>query len=155
MTNLNKAMLIGRLGRDPELRYTKSGQAVANFSIATNDTWNDKQGNRQEKTEWHNVVAWGKQAEFVGNYLKKGRLVYVEGRLQTNDWTDNQNVKHYRTEVVANNIQGLDRTEGGAPGGGGGGAPQEYSQPPQGGPPPQEPTGSSQDEPYLEDDIPF
>ncbi|MBI4082444.1 MAG: single-stranded DNA-binding protein [Candidatus Lambdaproteobacteria bacterium] len=109
---LNKAMLIGNLGRDPEIRYTKSGEAVANFTLATSDVWRDKAGAKQEKTEWHNIVAFGKLADLVQTYLKKGRRVYVEGRLQTRDWVDNQNVKHYRTEVVANNVQFLDRTQG-------------------------------------------
>ncbi|HUJ75933.1 MAG TPA: single-stranded DNA-binding protein, partial [bacterium] len=113
---LNKAMLIGRLGKDPEIRYTKAGDAVANFTLATDDTWRDKQGNKQERTEWHTIVAWGRLADFVQNYLKKGRQIYVEGRLQTRDWTDQQNVKHYRTEVVANTI----RFVGPNPEGGGG-----------------------------------
>lgn len=121
MSNLNKVHLIGRLGRDPELRYTKTGQAVCNFSIATSENWKDKQGNKQESTEWHNIVAWAGQAEFAGNYLRKGRLVYIEGRLQTRDWVDNANVKHYRTEVVANNVQGLDRADASQ----GGARPQE------------------------------
>ena len=107
--NLNKVMLIGRLGRDPEIRYTNSGSAVANFSIATTETWKDKQGERQERTEWHNIVAWGALASFAQNYLAKGKLVYVEGRLQTRDWTDNQNVKRYKTECVANTIRFMEK----------------------------------------------
>ena len=167
--------LIGRLGRDPETRYTKSGAPVVNFSIATDESWKDRSGNKQERTTWHDIVAWSAQAEFVQNYLRKGRLVYIEGRLQTRDWTDANNVKHYRTEIVANSVQGLDRPpEGtGAPQGGyssghsAGGEQGGYSGPPQGPPqggqqPPQGqspqgggPQGPPQDEPYLEDDIPF
>jgi len=149
--NLNKVMLIGRLGRDPEMRYTNSGSAVANFSIATTDTWKDKQGQKQERTEWHNLVAWGRLADFCQNYLKKGKLIYVEGRLQTRDWTDNQNVKHYRTEIVANTINFMEKLgdSSGAPQGQG-----SYQSPPQqdrgpDGPPP------PPDSAYLEDDIPF
>ena len=97
MGSLNRAMLIGRLGRDPELRYTKSGGAVASFSIATDSRWKDKEGNQQERTDWHNIVAWGNLADLAQKYLKKGRLVYIEGRLQTSDWVDNQNVKRYKT----------------------------------------------------------
>ena len=152
---LNKAMLIGNLGRDPEIRYTKSGDAVANFSLATSDTWRDKQGNRQERTEWHNVVAFGRLADFAQNYLKTGRRVYVEGRIQTRDWTDNQNVKHYRTEVVANNIQFLDRAPEGE-GRGGGAQRQDYGggQGQQGGQP-QQPGDPGPEGAYVEDDIPF
>ena len=161
--SLNKVMLIGRLGRDPEMRYTQSGTAVANFSLATDDNWRDKQGNKQERTEWHNIVAWGKLADTVNNYLKKGRQVYVEGRLQTRDWTDNANVKHYRTEIVASTVTFLggpgERQGGGAPAGNYGG-PQgapggSQGGPPQGqgGPPPQD--DSYDQGGYMEDDIPF
>ena len=164
MSNLNKAMLIGRLGQDPELRYTKSGSAVTSFSMATNDYWKDKQGNKQEKTDWHNIVAWGGLAEFVSNYLRKGKLVYVEGRLQTRDWVDQQNLKHYKTEIVASTVQTLERQSGEGPQGGeerqGSRNYPDYS-------PVAESQGQSQaqnqgaanakegEEPYLEDDIPF
>jgi single-strand DNA-binding protein len=104
---LNKVMLIGRLGQDPELRYTPSGKSVANFSLATNMVWKDQDGNNQEKTEWHRIVVWGKQAENVGQYLKKGAQVYVEGRLQTRSWQDQNNVTKYTTEVVADAFQML------------------------------------------------
>jgi single-strand DNA-binding protein len=150
--NLNKVMLIGRLGRDPETRYTNSGSAVANFSIATTDTWKDKQGQKQERTEWHNIVAWARLADFSQNYLKKGRLIYVEGRLQTRDWTDNQNVKHYKTEVVANNILFMEGREAAQRSQGGGGAAYEEPQQQQEGPPPE---GGEEESPYMEDDIPF
>ena len=103
MGNLNKVMLIGRLGKDPEIRYTQSGSAVANFTLATNEYWNDSQGQRQEKTEWHNIVVWNKLADLAQNYLKQGSQVYLEGRIQTNSWDDAQTgQKRYRTEVVAN-----------------------------------------------------
>ena len=157
--NLNKTMLIGRLGRDPEVRYTASGSAVANFSIATTDNWKDKSGQKQERTEWHNVVAWGRLADFAQNYLKKGKLIYVEGRLQTRDWTDNQNVKHYRTEVVANIINFMEKL-GDSPGAETGGRPSynpPQNQPQGGGQPPQQDNGPPpmDDGPYMEDDIPF
>lgn len=156
--NLNKVMLIGRLGRDPEIRYTNSGSAVANFSLATTDTWKDKGGQRQERTEWHNIVAWGRLADFSQNYLKKGKLIYVEGRLQTRDWTDNQNVKHWKTETVANTINFMEKLgegEGrgqdqGAPQGGG--TPYEDPGPQDPGPPPEQ---GGEGGAYVEDDIPF
>ncbi len=114
--NLNKAMVIGNLTRDPEVRSTASGATVTNFSVATNLVWTDQQGQRQEKAEFHNVVAWRKLGEICGQYLKKGSKVYVEGRLQTNEWTGNDGVKRYRTEIVAENMIMLDR--GGSSGGG-------------------------------------
>ena len=97
---LNKVMLIGRLGRDPEIRYTQSGNAVASFSIATSEYWRDKQGQRQEKTEWHDIVAWDRLADQAQSYLKKGSMVYIEGKLQTRSWDDQQGQKKYRTEIV-------------------------------------------------------
>ena len=108
MANLNKVMLIGRLGQDPEIRYTQSGSAVANFSIATNEFWTDKQGEKKEKTDWHNIVAWSKQADLVQSYLKKGSQVYIEGKIQNNDWEDQEGKKHYKTEIVVTSIQFLD-----------------------------------------------
>jgi len=108
MANLNKVTLIGRLGQDPEIRYTQSGNAVANATIATNDYWTDKQGEKQERTEWHSLVLWGKLADLAQSYLKKGSQVYVEGRLQTRDWEDQQGQKHYKTEVVVTTMQFLD-----------------------------------------------
>ena len=104
---LNKVMLIGRLGSDPELRYTPSGLAVAKFSIATNMVWKDQQGNQQEKTQWHRIVAWRRLAEIAGEYLKKGRSVYVEGRLETRSYVDKDNQTRYITEVIADTIQML------------------------------------------------
>lgn len=105
--SVNKVMLIGRLGTDPEVRYTSGGGAVANFSMATNDTWTDKSGQRQERTEWHRIVVWGKTAELCGQYLSKGRQAYIEGRLQTREWTDKEGQKRYTTEVVAQTVQFL------------------------------------------------
>ena len=107
MASVNKVILLGNLGADPELRYTNSGTAVANFRIATNERWSDKNGTAQERTEWHNIVAWGKLAEICGKYLKKGRSVYVEGRLQTRSWDDQAGNKRYTTEVVAQVMQML------------------------------------------------
>lgn len=100
-------MLIGRLGQDPELKYTPSGAAVANFSLATTESWSDKSGQRQEKTEWHRIVVWGKLAELCNQYLAKGRQAFVEGSLQTRSWDDQNGQKRYMTEVVARNIQFL------------------------------------------------
>jgi single-strand DNA-binding protein len=107
MASVNKVILVGNLGADPELRYTNSGAAVANFRIATNERWNDKNGQQQERTEWHNIVAWGKLGEICGKYLKKGRSVYVEGRLQTRSWEDHSGNKRYTTEIVAQVMQML------------------------------------------------
>ena len=109
--NLNKVMLIGRLGRDPEVRNLDNGGAVANFSLATTDSWKDKQGQRQERTEWHSIVAWGALSSFAQNYLVKGRLIFVEGRLQTRNW-EKDGVKQYKTEVVAHSIQFMEPKDG-------------------------------------------
>jgi len=105
---VNKVILIGRLGSDPELRYTPNGDAVANFRIATNRVWKDKEGNQQEKTEWHRIVAWRKLAERCGEYLKKGSHVYIEGRLETRSWEGKNGNKRYVTEVIANQMQMLE-----------------------------------------------
>lgn len=105
--SLNKVQLIGNLGKDPELKYTPSGVAVATFSIATSESWKDQEGNQQEKTEWHNIVAWRKLAEIVGEYLKKGKKVYIEGKLQTRSY-DKDGVKRYITEIVADQLIMLD-----------------------------------------------
>ncbi|MFQ5513309.1 MAG: single-stranded DNA-binding protein [Myxococcota bacterium] len=98
---LNKVMLIGNLGRDPELRYTQNGQAVANFTLATNETWTNRNGEAQERTEWHRIVVWGKLAEIANEYLAKGKQVYVEGRLQTREWEDREGKKRSTTEITA------------------------------------------------------
>jgi single-strand DNA-binding protein len=137
---VNKVILIGNLGADPEVRFTPGGQAVANFRIATSDSWTDKNGQKQERTEWHRIVVWGKLAELCGEYLKKGRQCFVEGRLQTREWTDKENRKNYTTEVVAGSVTflgGRDAGEGSGTGGRrGGGAPSrggdDYGPPPPG-----------------------
>lgn len=110
--NLNKAMIIGNLTRDPEMRTTPSGANVASFSVATSLVWTDQGGQQQKKTEFHNIVAWRKLAEICGQYLRKGSKVYVEGRLQTTEWTGQDNIKRYRTEIVAENMIMLDRQGG-------------------------------------------
>ncbi len=107
MAGVNKVMLIGRLGQDPEVRYTTSGGAVANFSLATSENWTDKNGQKQERTEWHKVVVWGKVAELCGQYLSKGRQAFIEGRLQTREWMDKEGQKRYTTEIVAQTVQFL------------------------------------------------
>ncbi len=101
---LNKAILIGNLGQDPEMRYTQSGVAVANFNIATSETWKNKEGEKETRTEWHRIVAFGKLGEICGEYLAKGKQVYIEGRIQTRDWEDKEGVKRYTTEIVANQM---------------------------------------------------
>jgi single-strand DNA-binding protein len=107
MASVNKVILIGNLGADPELRYANTGAAVANLRLATNEVWTDKSGEKQERTEWHRVVVWGKQAENCAKYLKKGRPVYVEGRLRTREWEDQAGNKRYTTEIQAQTIQFL------------------------------------------------
>ena len=108
MAGINKAILVGRLGSDPEVRYTPSGVAVANFSIATSEEWKDKDtGEKKERTEWHRIVAWRRLGEICGEYLSKGRQVYIEGRIQTRDWEDRDGNKRYTTEIVATDVQFL------------------------------------------------
>lgn len=103
--SVNKAILIGRLGKDPELKYTSSGKAMASFSLATSERWTDKDGNKQDKTTWHNIVAWGKQAEVMKEYLVKGKEVYIEGRIDNRSYEDKDNVKKYISEVVVQSFQ--------------------------------------------------
>ena len=130
MASVNKVILLGNLGRDPETRYTTGGDAVTNLSIATSEQWKDKSGEKQERTEWHRVVLFGRQAEIAGEYLKKGRSVYIEGRLQTRKYTDKDGVEKYSTEIVGDRMQliGSARDAGGSGGdaefSGGGGAPR-------------------------------
>lgn len=120
MASINKVILIGNLGRDPEVRYTTSGAAICNVTIATSRNWKDKNsGERMEETEWHRVVFFDRLAEIAGEYLKKGRPVYVEGRLKTRKWTDKDGVEKYTTEIMADNMQLLGGREGGGGGGGG------------------------------------
>jgi len=150
MAGVNKVILIGNLGRDPELRYTPGGQPVANFSIATSESWNKKDGSgREERTEWHRIVAWGRTAELCAQYLAKGRTVYIEGRLQTREWENKEGQKQRTTEVIANTVQFI-----GGGGGGGSGAPRGAQG--GGGAPSGGGAGSGFDGgPPPEDDIPF
>ena len=117
---INKVILVGRLGKDPEIKSTPGGTTVAKFTMATDERFTDRNGEKQERTEWHNIVAWAKLAEICGQYLKKGKLVYIEGQLRTDSWDDKESgQKRYRTEIVANTMQMLDR-RGDEEGGGGG-----------------------------------
>ena len=144
--DLNRASILGRLTRDPEVKSTPSGQSVANLGVATNRVWTDKSGSKQEKVEYHNLVLWGKLADIAGQYLSKGRRVYMEGRLETRDWTGQDGVKKYRTEIIADNLIMLDGPQGS------GGAPRE-----DGPPPPSDsgmPASGGEDEIKVED-IPF
>src|SRR5712691_3679159 len=111
MASLNKVILIGNLGRDPEVKYTQNGSAVANLSVATNEAWTDKAGEKQERTEWHRIVVWGKQAEIAGEYLTKGKQIFVEGSLQTREWNDKEGNKRQTTEVKAQRLIMLGRGE--------------------------------------------
>ena len=130
--SVNKVILVGRLGRDPETRYTGGGQAVANFSVATDETYKDKAGERQKRTEWHKIVVWGKQAEIAQQYLKKGSLIFIEGRIQSREWQDKEGQKRTSFEIVATNFRMLGgRGDGGAGGGGaamGGARAEEHDQ---------------------------
>jgi len=149
---VNKVILIGNLGRDPEVRYTASGTAAANFPVATNETWKDRNGERQEKAEFHRIVAWSRLAEVCGEYLRKGSKVYIEGRLQTRKWQDQNGQDRYTTEIVANEMQMLDSRSGGggaAPMGGGEQRPAQAPAAETGG-------GGAQEAPAdFDDDIPF
>jgi single-strand DNA-binding protein len=141
MAGVNKVILIGNLGRDPEVRYTTGGTPVANFTLATGEQWTDSStGEKKERTEWHKIVVWGKQAEIAGQYLRKGKQVYVEGSLQTREWTDREGNKRYTTEVKALRFQMLGRA---------GDAPAPVAEP--------EEAGAVADSGggYAEDDIPF
>ena len=117
MASVNKVIIVGNVGRDPELRYTQSGQPVASFSIATNERFKDKDGNWKDRTEWHRIVAWARLAEICGEYLRKGSQVYVEGRIQTRDWEDKEGNKRQTTEIIALGMQMLGRRggDGGGP----------------------------------------
>jgi single-strand DNA-binding protein len=160
--SVNKAILVGNLGKDPELRYTPSGTAVCTFSLATTERFKNKQGEQQDKTEWHNIVVWAGLAEICGKYLTKGKQVYIEGRIQNRSYDDRDGNKRYISEVVASEMQMLSRAgEQGSGGGGGGGgysAPQNNAS--SGGSRPttqvNEPAGRPEDPPFNpDDDIPF
>src|SRR5579872_5348712 len=119
--SVNKVILVGRLGRDPETRYTGGGQAVANFSIATDESYKDRNGEKQKRTEWHKIVVWGKQAEIAQQYLKKGSLLFIEGRIQSREWQDKEGQKRTSFEIVASNFRMLGgRSDAAAAGAGGG-----------------------------------
>ena len=139
---VNIAIVVGNLGRDPEVRFTQNGRAVANFSVATSESWTGQDGSPQERTEWHNIVVWGKQAEACGQYLAKGRQVFVQGRIQTRKWTDQNGQDRYTTEIVAQRVQFL--------GGGGGARASQESQDQGFGE-----SSSSFQSPPIDDDIPF
>lgn len=155
MASVNKVILIGNLGRDPEVRYMPSGEAITNISVATTDTWKDKSGEKQEKTEWHRVAFFGKTAEIAGEYLKKGSQVYIEGRLQTRKWQDKEGQDKYTTEIIADRMQMLGGRGGGGSGSDsmGGGGRDAQSPPPAGAETKRPKTGGDFDD--FDDDIPF
>ena len=154
---VNKAVILGNVGNDPELRYMSNGKAVANFTVATSEQWKDQQGQKQERVEWHRMVAYDKLAEIIGQYVKKGSKLYLEGKLQTREWTDQQGQKKYTTEIIVSEMQMLD------------GKPQQGSQQPQGHQQPQRQQApqnngyqqarsqpvQQQDAPQFDDDLPW
>lgn len=151
MASVNKVILVGNLGRDPEVRYMANGEAVCNFSIATTDSWKDKNGEKQERTEWHNIVMYRRLAEIAGEYLKKGAPVYLEGKLQTRKWQDKDGKDRYTTEILADQMQMLGgRGEGGGQSGGGQ-APSQRQQAPAQRQSAPAPSGGN----VPDDDIPF
>jgi single-strand DNA-binding protein len=155
MGSVNKVILVGNLGADPELKYTPSNRPVCNLSIATNEVWKDKTGQKQEKTEWHRVNVWGEQAEHCSKYLAKGRSVYVEGRLQTRSWDDKDGKKRYSTEVVAERVvflQGAGGAAGGADSAAGGRGKRGFGEESPASPPAAEAPAAP---PPGDDDIPF
>ena len=154
---VNKAVILGNVGNDPELRFMSNGKAVANFTVATSEQWKDQQGQKQERTEWHRMVAYDKLAEIIGQYVKKGSKLYLDGKLQTREWTDQQGQKKYTTEIIVSEMQMLD------------GKPQQGSQQPQGQQQPQRQQApqnngyqqarnqpvQQQDAPQFDDDLPW
>jgi len=145
--SVNKAILVGNLGKDPELRYTPAGTAVCTFSLATTDRFKNKQGEQQDRTEWHNIVAWAGLAEICGKYLNKGKQVYIEGRIQSRSYDDRDGNKRYITEIVASEMQMLSRAGEQGAGSGSGNRPASQGF---------EPAGNSQEPPFNpDDDIPF
>ena len=154
MASLNKVMLIGNLGKDPEVRYTAGGTAVASFSLATSEKFKGKSGDWEEKTEWHNITLWARLAEIAGEYLSKGKTVYIEGRLQTRKWQDKDGKDRYTTEIVGEKMQMLSgKGEGGSGGGSGSGGGRPSARPSQ----QEHSQGSSYEEPVFnpDDEIPF
>ena len=158
MASVNKVILVGNLGRDPEVRYSPDGAAICNVSIATTSNWKDKNsGERREETEWHRVVFYNRLAEIAGEYLRKGRPVYVEGRLKTRKWQNKEGVDQYTTEIVADQMQmlgGRDGGDGGSMGGGGEGAPRPAARAPQA-QRPAAPAAAGANLADMDDDIPF
>ena len=161
MASVNKVIIVGNLGKDPEMRYTQNNTAVCNFTVATTDNWTDKQsGDRQERTEWHNIVAWSRLGEICGQYLHKGKQVYVEGRLQTRKWQDRDGKDRWTTEIVANTMQMLGRKDdfesGAAPRGPAQAQGQQaQGQQAQGGSEFNAPPAPAQAAPDDDDDLPF
>ena len=159
MASVNKVIIVGNLGKDPEVRYAPSGSAICNITIATSRQWKDKtSGEKQEETEWHRVVFYDRLAEIAGEYLKKGRPVYVEGRLKTRKWTDKEGVEKFTTEIVAAEMQLLGGREGGGGDDGGGGGGQRSAPAPRpaaGRPAASAPAKSSTGFDDMDDDIPF
>ena len=142
MSGVNKVIVLGRLGQDPELKYTPNGAAVCNFTVATSESWNDKNsGQKQEKTEWHRIVVWGKLAELCNQYLTKGRQAYVEGKLQTRSWEDKDGNKRYTTEIVASTVQFIGGGSNGGSSSSSDGSEGDYN--------------IEQDANFASDDIPF
>lgn len=133
MASVNKVILLGNLGADPEVRYTQSGQPVCSLRLATNEVWNDRDGNRQERTEWHSITVWGKTAELCGQYLSKGRQVYIEGRIQSREYTDREGINRRAYDIVSDKVVFLSGGERGAGGGGGGGGRRGWGGDDQGG----------------------
>jgi single-strand DNA-binding protein len=145
MAGINKVIIVGNLGKDPEVSYVPSGAAVAKFSVATSETWKDKTtGEKKERTEWHRIVAWDKLGEICGKYLSKGRQVYIEGKLQTHSYDDKEGVKRYVTEIIAQDVQFLGGNRDSSDSGRSGGGPAQ-----------REPTGGGRGPAAGDDDIPF
>ena len=155
--SVNKAILVGRLGKDPETRFTSGGQAVATFNMATDSSYKDRNGERQKRTEWHRIKAWGKLAEIVQQYLKKGSLVFIEGRIETREWQDKEGVKRYTTEIVANEMRMLgSRADGMAAGAGASAsAPASRADDFDHASPAEEPMGAGPGPEISDEDIPF
>ena len=155
--SVNKVILVGRLGRDPETRFTSGGQAVANFSLATDESYKDRNGERQKRTEWHKIVVWGKQAEIAQQYLKKGSLVFIEGRIQSREWQDKEGQKRTSFEIVATNFRMLGgRSDGMAAGAGASAPAASRSEDFDHAAPSDEPMGGAPSGPDISDeDIPF
>lgn len=153
--SVNKVIIVGRLGQNPEVRVTPAGASVANFSVATNESWLDKSGQKQERTEWHRVVVWGKQAERCQQYLSKGKQVYIEGKLQTRQWQDQAGQTKYSTEVVAQTVQFLGASASSGASAQDFGGSYDSAPPPSSGGPGPSAVGGMPEPSFSEDDIPF